>query len=122
VTAARWDGERVSLAARGAPVPFLLRFGRPVPFEVRESGGVAEVSVETAGRDLVVLASQGLFALASAGKPASAELAVQRLARACETQSLAAGFAGLVSEWKKTGIAPGPRDVLLLAARRLPPG
>ena len=121
VTAARWEGDRVALASRGATVPFLLRFGRPVPFEIRESNGISEVTVETAPRDLLLVASQGLFALASAGKPASAESAVQRLARGCETQGLSAAFAGLVSEWKKSGIAPGTRDVLLLAARRLAP-
>jgi hypothetical protein len=41
-----------------------------------------------------------------------------RLARACETQSLSAGFAALVAEWKKTNVTPGPRDVLLIAAKR----
>ncbi len=120
VTAARWDGDRIALAARGAPVPYLLRFGRPVPFEVRESAGVSEATLETAAGDLLILASRGLFALQSAGKAASAEKAIQKLARACETQGLSAGFAALVSEWKKTGVAPGSRDVLLLAAKRLP--
>ena len=55
----------------------------------------------------------------SPGKPASPEKAVQRLARAAETQPLSAAFAALVSEWKKTGFEPGDRDVLLLAAKRL---
>ena len=55
----------------------------------------------------------------SAGKPASPEKAVQRLARDAETQPLSAAFAALVSEWKKTGFGPGDRDVLLLAAKRL---
>ncbi len=120
LTAARWDGEGLALAARGAPVPYLLRFGRPVPFDVRESGGLSEATLETAAGDLLVLASRGLFALQSAGKAASPEKAIQKLARACETQGLPGGFAALVSEWKKTGTAPGERDVLLLAAKRLP--
>ncbi len=68
VTAARWEGDRIALAAREAPVPYLLRFGRPVPFEVRESGGVAEVTLETAAGDLLVVASRGLFALTSSGQ------------------------------------------------------
>jgi serine/threonine protein kinase len=119
VTAARWEGDRIALAAREASVPYLLRFGRPVPFEVRESGGVAEVTLETAPGDLLVVASRGLFALTSPGKAASPEKGIQKLARGCETQSLSAAFAALVSEWKKTGIAPGTRDVLLLAAKRL---
>ena len=119
VTAARWDGERLSLAAREAPVPWVLRFGRPVPFEVRETAGVREATLETAQGDLLVLASSGLVRLVSGGRPPSAEKAVQKLARAAETQPLSGAFAGLVSEWKKTGVAPGPRDVLLLAAKRL---
>lgn len=119
VTAARWDGDRVALAARGAPVPYVLRFGRPVPFEVRDSGGVSEATLETAPGDLLILASRGLFELQPAGKAASPETAIQKLARGCETQPLSAGFAALVSEWKKSGIAPGARDVLLLAAKRL---
>ena len=41
VTAARWEADHVRLAAREAPVPHLLRFGRPVPFEVHESEGAA---------------------------------------------------------------------------------
>jgi putative methionine-R-sulfoxide reductase with GAF domain len=122
VTAVRWEGDRVTLAAHGAPVPFVLRFGRPVPFEVRESRGVSEATVETAPNDLLLLASRGFFALRSAGKPASPEKDIQRFARGCETQSLPAAFATLVAEWKKTGIAPGSRDVLLLAARRSPAG
>jgi serine/threonine protein kinase len=119
VTATRWDGERLSLAAREAPVPWVLRFGRPVPFEVRETAGVREATLETARGDLLVLGSSGLFRLVSSARPPSAEKAIQKLARAAETQPLSAAFAGLVSEWKKTGVAPGPRDVLLLAAKRL---
>jgi serine/threonine protein kinase len=118
-TAARWDGDRLLLAAREAPVPHLLRFGRPVPFEVHETDGVRELALETAKGDLLVIASIGLSALQSAGKPASPEKAVQRLARSAETQPLSAAFAALVSEWKKTGFEPGNRDVLLLAAKRL---
>ncbi len=118
VTAARWDGDRIALAARDARVPYLLRFGRPVPLEVRESGGVSETALETAAGDLLVVGSQGLFALQPAGKAASPEKAVQQMARACETQTLPAGFAALVADWKRAGVSPGRREVLLLAARR----
>ena len=55
----------------------------------------------------------------STGKPVSPDRAAQRLARAVKTQPLSAAFASLVSEWKKAGNAPGDRDVLLLAAKRL---
>lgn len=119
VTAASWTGERLALAAREAPVPWLLRFGRPVPFEIRKSSAAQEVIVETGRGDVLVLGSAGLFALESSGKPASAEKAVQHLARGAETQSLSAAFAALVAEWKKAGFSPGSRDVLLLAAKRL---
>ncbi len=119
VTAARWEGDRIALAARGAPVPYLLRFGRPVPLAVSDSGGLSQVTLETAPGDLLILASRGFFGLRAAARPPSPEKAVQRLARACETQSASAAFAALVAEWKKTGITPGDRDVLLLAAKRL---
>jgi putative methionine-R-sulfoxide reductase with GAF domain len=119
VTAARWEGDRVALATREAPVPYLLRFGRPVPFEIRDSDGTLEVSLETGKGDLLVIASSGLAALQSTAKPVSPDKSIMRLARACETQSLSAGFAALVAEWKKTNVTPGPRDVLLLAAKRL---
>ncbi len=119
VTAAAWKGGRIHLAARGAPVPYLLRFGRPVPFELGEFDGMHEVALETAKGDVLVMASNGLSALQSAGKPASPEKAIQRLARLTETQTLSAAFAALVSDWKKTGVSPGARDVLLLAAKRL---
>jgi hypothetical protein len=118
VTAARWQDERVQLAARETGVPYLLRGGRPVPFEIRDAGGTREATVDAVRGDLLVLASIGLFALESPGKPASADQSVLRLARAAETQTLSAAFAALVAEWKKTGIQPGSRDVLLLAARR----
>jgi serine/threonine protein kinase len=119
VTVARWEGDRLQLAAREASVPHLLRFGRPVPFEVVESALMREVALETAKGDVLVIASAGLAALQSSGKPASAEKAIQRLARGAEAQPLSAAFAALVSEWKKTGFSPGERDVLLLAAKRL---
>jgi putative methionine-R-sulfoxide reductase with GAF domain len=119
VTAARWDGERLSMAAREAPIPLLLRFGRPAPFEAREAAGVREVTLETAKGDLLVIASSGVSGLQSAGRPPSAEKAIQRFARSAETLALPAAFAALVSEWKKAGVGPGSRDVLLLAAKRI---
>ena len=119
VTAARWEGDRLSLAAREAPVPYLLRAGRPVPFEVAADGGKREVSLETGKGDLLIINSSGFSALQSTGKPASSDKGILRLARSAETQGLSAAFAMLVSEWKKTGVSPGERDVLLLAAKRL---
>ena len=118
VTAARWEGERLALAARGAPVPYLLRFGRPVPFEIAEKDGVSGVTLETGRGDLLVAASSGLAGMRTPGTPLSTDHAAARLARAAETQTLSAAFATLVAEWKKAGYAPGDRDVLLLAAKR----
>ena len=118
ITAARWQGDRIDLASREAGIPYLLRFGRPVPFEIRDADGTREVSLETGKGDLLVLASYGLFALRSAGKPLSADQSVMRLARAAETQPLSAAFAALVAEWKKLGSSPGSRDVLLLPPKR----
>jgi serine/threonine protein kinase len=119
IAAARWEGDRLQLAAHRSPVPYVLRFGRPVPFEVREDDGIARVSLDTARGDLLVVAGAGLAGMRSAAKPPSPEKAVQHLARAAETQILSAAFATLVTEWKKTGFEPGDRDVLLLAAKRL---
>ncbi len=118
-TAARWEGDRLQLAARNAPVPYVLRSGRAVPFEVQEAEEMSRVSLATNRGDLLVVCGSGLSGMRSAGKPASPEKAVQHLARAAETQPLSAAFAALVSEWKKTGFEPGDRDVLLLAAKRL---
>jgi hypothetical protein len=118
-TAVAWEGGRIRLAARAAPVPYLLRLGHPVPFELGDFDGMRAVALETAKGDVLVMASNGLSTLQSAGKPASPEKAIQRLARLAETQVLSAAFAALVSEWKKTGMSPGARDVLLLAAKRL---
>jgi len=118
ITAARWEGDRVSLASWSAPVPWLLRFGRPLPFDVREREGVSEVSVETARGDLLVVASRGLYEMQSEGKAASPEKAIQHLARSAEAEPLTAAFAELVAEWKKKGMQPGARDVLLLAVKR----
>ena len=119
VTAVRWEGERLALAARGAPVPYLLRFGRPVPFEIAEKDGVSGVTLETGRGDLLVVASSGLAGMRAPNAPLSTDYAAARLARAAETQPLSAAFATLVTEWKKAGYAPGDRDVLLLAVKRL---
>ena len=118
VTAACWEADRVRLAAHETGVPYLLRSGRAVPFEIAETDGVREAEIETAKGDLLVLSSIGLFSLESA-RPVSADQSILRLARAAETQPLSAAFAALVAEWKKTGIAPGERDVLLIAAKRI---
>ncbi len=120
VAAARWEGDRVFLAADAvsASVPYLLREGRPVPFPVSERGEILTAESATEPGDLLVLASSGLGLIQFTGKPVPPEKSVQHFARAARDQPLPAAFAQMVSEWKRTGTAPGPRDVLLLAARQ----
>jgi serine/threonine protein kinase len=117
--AALWEGDRVSLAAgAGGTIPYLLRDGRPVPFPLSERGSIRHAEAATSPGDLLVLASGGLAEMRFPGKPVPPEKTVQHFARAATTSGLAAGFAQLVSEWKRTGCAVGGRDVFLLAARR----
>jgi serine/threonine protein kinase len=119
VTAAVWEADRLTLAARGAPCPHVLRFGRFLTPQARESAGILEAALETAPGDLLVVASSGISELSSPGKPASGERAILRLARSVQTQALPASFAELVTEWKRAGVGPGPKDVFLLAAKKL---
>jgi hypothetical protein len=89
-----------------------------VPFPVAELGPLRHAETIAKPDDILVLASRGLADLRFPGKPVPSEKSVQHFARAATGQGLAAGFAQLVSEWKKTGCDVGARDVLLLAARR----
>lgn len=120
VTAARWEGDRLSLSCAGpaASIPFLLRGHRPVPFPLKKKGDVRATETDASPGHLLVMASAGLAEVEFPGKSIPAEKSVQHLARAAEGQPLAAAFAQMVSEWKKEGAVPGSRDVLLLAARR----
>ena len=120
VAAARWEGDRVELAAggEGASIPWLLRDGRPSPFEVDERGGLKRAEAETLPGDLLVLSSAGAGELRFPGKDVPPEKSIQLFARTAEGQSLAGAFAQIVSDWKRIGAAVGSRDVLLLAARR----
>lgn len=118
VTVARWDGARLALASAGAPIPYVLRQGRPLPFEIAERGGLRTATCETAAGDLLVLASRGVAEIQFSGRPAPPEKAVQHLARAAEGHPLNTAFSQIVSEWKKAGDTPGRRDVFFLAARR----
>ena len=119
VAAARWEGNRVTLAASpGAELPYLLREARPVPFPMAQQGSVRRAEAEVFPGDLLVLASAGLGEIRYPGKPVPSEKTVQHFARIAAAQGLAGAFAQVVSEWKRTGCAVGARDVLLLAARR----
>ena len=119
--ATTWQADRICLAAAGAgaSIPYLLREGRPVPFPVAQRGAAQHAEAKAERGDLLVLASSGLAALRFPAKAVPVEKSVQQFGRIAEGQSLAGAFAQLVSEWKKMGAAPGARDVLLLAARRL---
>jgi len=118
VTVARWDGARLALASAGAPIPYVLRRARPVPFEIVERGPLRTATFETEIGDLLLFASRGVGQIQSSTKQAPPEKAVQHLARASEGHPLNAAFSQVVSEWKKAGDSPGPRDVFFLAARR----
>ena len=118
VTVARWDGTRLALASAGAPIPFVLRQGRPLPFEIVERAALRMATCETLAGDLLIIASRGVTAMQFATKPAPPERAAQQIAKAVEGQAMNIAFSQLVAEWKKAGTAPGPRDVFFLAARR----
>ncbi len=120
-SAARWEADRVQLAAAGpgAQIPWLLREGRPVPFPASERGHVRLAEARTQPGDILVLASAGLSAVTFPGKAVPPEKSVQHFARIADGSSLAGAFAQIVAEWKKAGAA-GARDVLFLAARRRP--
>jgi len=114
-SAARWTGDRLALASADAPLPVLLRDGRPLPL-----AGDGSVETTTRAGDALVISSSGLARLrpvtpgASPPVPASLE----RFARLAAGQPLSSAFARLVADWKREGVSTGDRDVLMLVARR----
>jgi hypothetical protein len=114
VSAAVWEGSRISLATNGAPLPAVVRDGRPI---LLPPGATA---VDARAGDLLVLASGGLARLQSArpGAVPTSDDALSRFGRLAWGQPLSAAFARLVADWKREGVTTGDRDVLLLAARR----
>ncbi|MEO8347893.1 MAG: protein kinase [Acidobacteriota bacterium] len=115
VSAALWKGGILSLATSGAPLPVLLRDGRPVRFAPGETA-----ATDTRPGDVLVVASSGLARLrpSRASAAPSRDDALSRFGSLAWEQPLAAAFARLVADWKRGGISTGDRDVLLLAARR----
>ncbi len=118
MTAAVWEKGRVQLAAAGAPIPYLSRAGRPAPLEISENGRVKAAETDTTAGDLLLLCSSGISTLRRSGRSLAPAEPVQHFARAAENQPLSAAFIEVVSEWKREGVSPGPRDLLILAARR----
>ena len=114
ISVALWEGNRLSLATKGAPLPAVLRDGRPVLFPP------GSAAVDTRAGDLLVVASSGLACLRSgrASGALSTDDALSRFGRLAWEQPLSAAFARLVADWKREGTTTGGRDVLLLAARR----
>ena len=114
-SAARWAGDRLSLASSGAPLPALLRGGRSVPLT-----GNGSVETTTLPGDALAVASSGLARLrpTAAGPSPTVADALQRFARLAAGQPLSSAFARLVADWKRTGVSTGDRDVLMLVARR----
>ncbi|MGH9369594.1 MAG: protein kinase domain-containing protein [Thermoanaerobaculia bacterium] len=117
--AAAWSGELLAVAAAGTELPILLREGRPVPCPVTSDRGVFSAEAGTSAGDLLVLASRGLSQIRFAAKPIPPGELLVWLAREALERPIPAAFARIVAEGKKTEASPGPRDVMLLAARRL---
>ncbi len=120
VAAAVWSGDKLAIAAAGTELPLLLREGRPVPGPASSDGRVSSAEYPTLPGDLLVLASRGLSQVRFSARPIPPEDLLVWLARESQGHPITAGFAKIVADGKKMGAAPGPRDVLLLAARRLP--
>ena len=114
ISAALWEGNRLFLTTNGAPLPAVLRDGRPVLFPP----GSTELDMRAG--DLLVLASSGLARLRAvrASGALSPDDALSRFGRLAWDQPLSAAFARLVADWKREGTTTGDRDVVLLAARR----
>ncbi|HEY7112212.1 MAG TPA: protein kinase [Thermoanaerobaculia bacterium] len=119
VAAAAWTGDRLSVAAAGTELPLLLREGRPVPGPAASDGRISSAEYPTAPGDLLIIASRGLADVRFPARPIAPDDLLVWLARESQGRPIVAGFAKIVADGKKMGAAPGPRDVLLLAARRL---
>jgi serine/threonine protein kinase len=115
VSAARWAGDRLSLASAGASLPVLLRQGRLVPV-----AGNGSVETTTQPGDSLAIASSGLARLRpiAAGPSPPVPTSLERFARLAAGQPLSAAFARLVADWKREGVSTGDRDLLILVARR----
>ena len=69
ITAIRWEGARLSLASCGAPIPHVLRQGRPLPFEILDKGGQRAATCETVAGDLLVLPHMSILPLDPGSMP-----------------------------------------------------
>jgi serine/threonine protein kinase/putative methionine-R-sulfoxide reductase with GAF domain len=118
ITAARWEGSRLRVAAARAPLPLLFREGRAVRPDAVGNGARLTAECETASGDLLVAASSGLDRLRFDGEWRAPEQILEELAQAATARPLPAAFANAVSVWKNAGISTGTANLLLLAARR----
>jgi len=119
VTAARWEGSRLRLAAARAPLPLLFREGRALRMAVDADGARLTAECETAGGDFLVAASSGLDRLRFEKEWRAPEQLLEGIAQRALQRPLPAAFASAVSDWKNAGISTGTADLLLLAARRI---
>ncbi len=119
VAAAVWSGDRLEVSSAGTELPLLLRDGRPQPAPVSSEGQVFAAEFATAPRDLLVLASRGLSQIRFSAKAIPPGDLIVWLAREAKELPIPSAFARIVAEGKRTGSTAGPRDILLLAARRL---
>jgi serine/threonine protein kinase len=118
VTAARWQGSRLRLSASRAPLPFLLRGGKTVGLAASGDGGHLTAECETSPGDLVIVASSGLERVRFETDRRPPEQLLEELAQAATKNPLHDVLARIMSDWRASGISPGPSDVVLLAARR----
>jgi putative methionine-R-sulfoxide reductase with GAF domain/predicted Ser/Thr protein kinase len=117
VVAARLSPGEIELSASGAALPFLFRDGRPYPFDSKQEGGLRTARVPLRPRDLVLIPSEGLVT-ALGDRSGELESQLQRAAKLAESGTIAGTFTDLVARWKAEGKHPGPRDLLLLGARK----
>jgi hypothetical protein len=118
VTAARWEGSLLRVAAARAPLPFLFRNGRAVPLKPATDGARVTAECETVSGDILMTPSSGLDRLRFDGAWRPPENLLQGLAEAAAERPLPDAFADAVSDWKNAGISTGTTDLLLLTARR----
>jgi len=118
VTAAHWQGSRLWLSASRASLPFLLRGSKTVRVAASGDGERLTAECETSSGDLAVVASSGLERMRFETDPRSPEQLLEELARASTKEPLHDALARTMSDWKASGISPGPSDVVLLATRR----
>jgi putative methionine-R-sulfoxide reductase with GAF domain len=117
VSIARISPARAELACSGAPLPFIFRGGRILPFPAEEIGSVTHGSIALEPEDILLILSRGVGELAGS-PPQPLEKEAHRAAQlAGRSESMSAGLTELISLWKGENRHPGARDALVIGAR-----